>query len=82
MTIRRFFMAAGMSALLLAATTPRARADQLDDQGLPICCCAYHLWTCTYNDGSYWDGCDPTWTADQILTIEARAWCLAYHPAP
>jgi hypothetical protein len=81
MTTRRFFMSAFLTASLLAGRLTSVRADT-GPNGLPICCCAYNAYFCTYNDGSYWSECDSTYDIGQLWTFMARARCQNWHPAP
>ena len=82
MTARRFLMSAVLSATFLASQSTALKAETGSGSSLPWCCCAYSMWTCTYNDGSYWDGCDPTWPSGQIWTAVATNRCQAWHSAP
>jgi hypothetical protein len=81
MTIRRFATSAGLSALLLAFNILSVRAAE-GAAPLPFCCCAYNMWNCTYNDGRYWDHCDPTYDIGQIFTFVAETRCGELHDAP
>lgn len=81
MTMPRFFASAIMSATLMATPLLPLRAETGTEADLPLCCCAYNMWTCTYNDGSYWDGCDPRWESGQLWTFMAKARCGNWHAA-
>lgn len=81
MTTKRFITSAVLTATLLASQFTVLRADS-GDSGLPWCCCAYSMWTCTYNDGSYWSGCDPTYPSGQLWTFMAATRCETWHSAP
>jgi hypothetical protein len=82
MTTRRFITSAVLSATLLASQSTMLRAESSSESGLPACCCAYSMWTCTYNDGSYWTGCDPTFPSGQLWTLMAWGRCETWHAAP
>lgn len=73
-------VSAAIGLALLAGVTRELTARSVGGMVPPLGGSCYYFWyTCSYDTGAYWDGCEPGYSAGMISSATAKAICTTYH---